>query len=197
MTYPLNSFFLNNNIHVISGFAGIGKSTLAKLHPEAFIDLDSSQFSWKDYNPNADKEASKGTFKERNENFAQDYVSAIKKCITEHPDKVILISQHQPVRDELVKNNINFVLAFLAIEEKEEFIKRYQSRGNNNKFIELLSQNWHNWVGALQQENQSNGHINLTGYLSEFIETTVLHCPIRVSGQRNDVQITNSKNIQR
>ncbi|MBR6674470.1 MAG: hypothetical protein IKL32_00940 [Alphaproteobacteria bacterium] len=197
MAHSLNKLFLNNNIYVISGFAGIGKSTLAKLHPEAFIDLDSSQFSWKDYNPNADKEASKGTFKERNENFPQDYVRAIKKCISEHPDKVILISQHQPVRDELVKNNINFVLAFPAMEEKEEFIKRYQSRGNNDKFIELLSQNWTAWIGALQQETQSNGHINLTGYLSEFIESIAYPCPTRVSEQRNGVQITNTKNIQR
>lgn len=197
MSHPINQLFLENQLHVISGFAGIGKSTLAKLHPEAFIDLDSSQFSWKDYNPNTDKEAAKGTFKERNENFASDYVAAIQKCITEHPDKVILISQHQPVRDELVKKGIKFALAFPAIEEKEEFIRRYQSRGNNDKFITLLSQNWEAWIGALQQEKQSNGHINLTGYLSEFVTSIAPSSPTIVLGKQNEQKTINFKTFQR
>lgn len=176
MTYSLNEFLIKNNIRIISGFAGIGKSTLAKSHPNNFIDLDSSQFSWKDYNQNLDKESAKGTFKKRNENFEHDYVSAIKKCIYENPNKIILISQHQTVRDELAKNNIRFSLAFPQIEDKTEFISRYQARGNNEKFISLLQKNWENWIGALYKDTQASAHIHLNSYLSEAQPSSIRIC---------------------
>ena len=81
---------------VVSGFPGVGKSYYVNYGesndymPQGFaLDSDSSKFDKKE--------------------FPQNYIDHIKNNIGKV--KIIFVSSHKEVREELVKNNIRFVLA--------------------------------------------------------------------------------------
>jgi broad-specificity NMP kinase len=136
---------------VISGFPGVGKSHFAKVMDEIYeihgersivIDHDSSSYSWIK-NENGQRV--------RNPDFPFNYVSKIKKWTNM---EIVLVSSHADVRDEMVKQKIPFILVYPADTEemKKEFLKRYSSRGSNNKFIELLNDNWSEWISSCESQ---------------------------------------------
>ncbi len=121
------------NTQIISAFPGCGKSHLFKNNKDKIVlDSDSSKF---------DKT-----------NFPQNYIQHIKDNIGKAD--IILVSSHKEVRDELVKNLIDFTLVYPDIDSKEEYIQRYIQRGSPESFINLLNNNWENWISEL--ENQTN-----------------------------------------
>ena len=92
---------------VVSGFPGVGKSYYVNYGegsdymPQGFaIDSDSSTF---------DKS-----------NFPKNYIEHIKENIGKV--KIIFVSSHKEVRDALVKNNIDFTLAYPNIDLTELMI---------------------------------------------------------------------------
>jgi len=81
------------------------------------------------------------------------------------------VSSHNIVRDELVKNDIPFVLIYPNRNIKEEYINRYKNRGSDNNFINLLKDNWDKFIDDC--ENQIGCRkiiINSGEYLSDKIE---------------------------
>lgn len=121
-----------SNTLLISAFPGTGKSyyvensNSCKDAPRYFaIDSDSSRF---------DKD-----------NFPENYIEHIKQKIEEGYSR-ICISSHKEVREALVKNELSFILAYPSKELKEEYLGRYRKRENSDKFIQLLSDNWDNWI---------------------------------------------------
>ena len=123
---------------VISGFPGTGKSHYisrgegSDYMPQGFAsDSDSSQF---------DKS-----------NFPQNYIKHIKDLISKGTAR-IFVSSHKEVRDELVKEGINFILVYPKRELKEEYIERYKQRGSSDSFIKLVSENWDNWITELENQ---------------------------------------------
>jgi hypothetical protein len=115
---------------LVAGFPGTGKTSYcyrdADYMPQGFAtDSDSSKF---------DKA-----------NFPQNYIEHIKQKILEGYARVF-ISSHKDVRDALVLHNLPFVLIYPSKELKQEYIERYKQRGNNEKFIQLVSDNWENWI---------------------------------------------------
>ncbi|MGL5713290.1 MAG: hypothetical protein ACRCX2_09750 [Paraclostridium sp.] len=118
---------------VISGFPGTGKSYYVNnnLLNELTSDSDSSKF---------DKA-----------NFPQNYIEHIKELIEKGTVR-IFVSSHKEVREALVKEGINFILAYPKRELKEEYIERYKQRGNNESFIKLVSENWDSWITELENQ---------------------------------------------
>jgi hypothetical protein len=117
---------------VISAFPGCGKSHLFRNKGEKkILDSDSSTF---------DKSQ-----------FPQNYIEHIKSNIG--GVDIILVSSHKEVRDALVNQGINFTLVYPNMDIKDEYIQRYIDRGNDGKFVDLLKQNWENWVGELDQQS--------------------------------------------
>ena len=78
-----------NTKKVIAGFPGVGKSTAAKLHPDIFIDLESSDYHWiKDKNGNNVCDP----------DWPMNYVAKIIALMNvESSHKYILISTHNEV----------------------------------------------------------------------------------------------------
>jgi hypothetical protein len=120
---------------IVSAFPGTGKSTFFRNNKDKSIDSDSSEFSWViDENGN----------KVRNPDFPRNYIQHIKENIGKY--EYIFVSSHKEVRDALVDNCIFFYLAYPSRDRKEEFIKNYKARGDDDKFIELVEKNWDNWI---------------------------------------------------
>ena len=140
---------LNNfNTKLISAFPGTGKSYFYNNSDLNVLDSDSSTF---------DKS-----------NFPQNYIKHIKDNIGKVD--VILISSHKDVRDALVENNIKFTLVYPEKSLKDEYLKRYKERGNDDKFIQLLESNWENWMNELNNQKGCNHIILQSGeYISDKI----------------------------
>jgi len=125
---------------LISGFPGIGKSTLFNTAGELkFLDSDSTNFSWKD------KEK-----QERNPEWPKNYLDHIASNIDKND--AVFISTHKEVRDALTAAGIPFTLVYPSLEMKEEYIQRYLDRGNNPQFVELLKQHYETWITELMAQ---------------------------------------------
>lgn len=131
---------------IISGFPGVGKTEFFKKQKQndrTCLDSDSSNFSWiKDKDGN--------NTKERNPEFPTNYINHIKENIGKVD--IIFISSHEVVRRAMENSNIKYVLVYPEIEAKEEYIKRYRNRGNDENFINFISDNWDNFIDGMKQE---------------------------------------------
>ncbi len=135
---------------VISAFPGCGKSHLFRNKGDMkILDSDSSTF---------DKSQ-----------FPQNYIEHIKSNIGDAD--IILVSSHKEVRDALVDKGINFTLVYPNMDIKDEYIQRYIDRGNDGKFVDLLKQNWENWIGELEQQTGCEKiKLDRGQYLSDVVE---------------------------
>ena len=127
---------------VIAGFAGIGKTTLAKKYKNV-IDIESSPYKY-DYSglDKSNLEVLKGRSNRiRNKDFPMNYITAIKEAIETfdyvlvwiHPEEIL------PIYDE---NEIDYLLAFPEKEALEEYEKRFRDRGNNSEYINRVLSNY-------------------------------------------------------
>jgi hypothetical protein len=134
---------------IISAFPGCGKSHLFRNKGEKnILDSDSSTF---------DKS-----------NFPQNYIEHIKSNIG--IADLILVSSHKEVRDALVENGIDFTLVYPNRQIKDEYIKRYIDRGNNENFVNLLQNNWDNWMNELDEQTGCEKiELNSGQYLSDVV----------------------------
>jgi hypothetical protein len=100
--------------------------------------------------------------------FPQNYIDHIKSNIGEAD--MILVSSHKEVRDALVDNGIEFTLVYPNKNIKDEYIQRYIDRGNEDKFVELLKNNWDIWIPELEkQQGCEKIELNSGEYLSDVL----------------------------
>lgn len=109
---------------VVSGFPGVGKSYLRSASKWKISDTDSSTFD--------------------RSGFPRNYVDEISKRRL-HFD-IVLVSSHEAVRAELERQKIPYQIVFPGPECKEEYLQRYRDRGDGDKFISLISDNWDRWI---------------------------------------------------
>lgn len=135
---------------IISAFPGTGKTYLTQNRSDLTIwDSDSSNFS-------------------KSPEFPQNYVDYIKLGIKLEKD-VILVSSHKVVRDALTANGIQFITIVPPIEAKEEYSQRYRDRGSAESFIDLISNNWADWLK--ETYSQPGSYVLFAGeYLSDIID---------------------------
>lgn len=107
---------------IICGFAGVGKSTLAKSKA-GFVDLESTPFD-KDW---------------------ERYIKVAKHMADN--GYVVLLSCHKELRKTLLEKGIKFTTIIPApilegMDSKTVYLKRYRERGNDENFVNLMSNNW-------------------------------------------------------
>ena len=111
---------------IICGFAGIGKSTLARKYANV-VDLESTPFEkdWERYAKVARHMAENGY--------------------------TVLLSCHTEIRKQL---HDGYCLAKPRVSDRVEYINRFKVRGNDETFIRMLNQNWEKFLECLPHESE-------------------------------------------
>ena len=115
---------------IICGFAGVGKSYLAK-NKEGFVDLESTPFekNWDLYTDVAIHMAQNGY--------------------------TVMLSCHKELRNKLKEKGAEYIVVIPKIEHKENYIKRYQECGNDNAFIQLFKDKWDDFINEIKDEEEN------------------------------------------
>lgn len=121
---------------IIAGFATCGKSVLGKKYSNV-IDLESSNYKHNNINlENVPVEARKGTKREVNQEWPNNYYRAINEAVKKYD--VVLVQLKPEHLDYFDKNNIKYSIAYPNINNWEEVEKKCIARGNNENFIKRL-----------------------------------------------------------
>lgn len=138
------------NTKIISAFPACGKTyVFENFNDKVILDSDSSKFSW----------VMVANQKVRNPDFPQNYISHIKENIGKAD--YILVSTHENVRRALEDAGIDFYLVYPNINLKEEWIGRCFIRGSDEKFCQLIADNWDNWIDQLEEDSKRHKFIIL------------------------------------
>lgn len=132
----------NKNTLIISAFPGSGKSYMTKFSKKyKCIDSDSSLYSW------IYKDGVKTD--ERNPNFPNNYIAHIKANIGKCD--IIFVSTHESVRYALLESGLNFAIVYPLLKMKNDFMNRYELRGNDEKFIQMMNKNFEKFIKELDE----------------------------------------------
>lgn len=116
---------------VISGFPGVGKSTLFKQGISC-LDSDSSTFDKSD--------------------FPRNYIEHIKLNLEKDEYDYIFVSSHKVVREALVEAGIAFTLVYPDMNLKYEYLERYQDRKSPPAFLTLMMDNWESFISDCEKQ---------------------------------------------
>ncbi|MEI3508040.1 MAG: hypothetical protein V8R01_02755 [Bacilli bacterium] len=118
---------------VIAGFAGIGKTTLAK-NIKMLLNLESSNYRWDNSKiMDIPVEQRKGTIRNSNPNWPLNYINAIEEAIEKYD--IVLVWIKPEVLEIYEKNNIPYVLCYSFKKALPEYEQRFIKRGNNKEYI--------------------------------------------------------------
>ena len=136
---------------IISGFPGIGKSSLYNQAPERIADSDSSQF---------DKSE-----------FPDNYIVHIRNLLEEGVKDYILVSSHFEVRDELEERGFPFFLVYPERGLKNEYLQRYRDRKSPQAFVDMMDANWDKFItGCEDQEGCEHIVLKSGQYLADVFK---------------------------
>lgn len=144
---------------IISAFPGTGKSFYHNNNKETTLDSDSSNFSWIYLNDH----------KIRNPEFPNNYINHIKENI----GKVdyIFVSSHKEVRQALKESSLFFYLVYPNINDKQIYIQRYINRNSPKPFIDLIENNWENWINeCINETNCANLQLESNQTISDILK---------------------------
>lgn len=131
---------------VISAFPACGKSYAFRNYRNdklKILDSDSSLFSWLPHKLDGAKE--------RNPDFLNNYIQHIKDNIGKQ--HIIFVSSHENVRTAMTEAGITFATVYPKRNLMNEFVGRMYLRGNNDKFIKFITDNWEDFMDEIERGN--------------------------------------------
>lgn len=130
---------------VMSAFPASGKTFAYNKYKNSKIifDSDSSEFSWI-------KDEFGNNTKERNPDFPNNYIQHIKDNLGKAD--IIFISSHLNVRQAMKDNDIDYITIYPSKECRLEWVGRMHLRGNDDKFISFINDNWDNFMFDIKNE---------------------------------------------
>ena len=139
---------------IICGYAGVGKSTLAK-EVAGIMDLESTPFE-------------------------KDWERYAKCAIHYHKNGyIVLVSCHKEIREcilsMLAGDNTNVCTIVPNVADKELYRERYTRRGNTPEFIKVQMDNWVKW---LDKSNAIEGERWIEMQEGEVLKDTLLRIGI-------------------
>lgn len=146
-------------------YTATGKSTLSKKYSNV-IDMESTIYKY--LNTSTEKEHDKGSKRERNPEFPENYFNALEEVKNKYD--YILISDN--ICDSwLTENNIEYWQVYPNINLKEEYLNRMRKRGNPKEFIDYQAKLWNEWVEGCAQDKKAKIHIELQAgqYLEDVL----------------------------
>ena len=167
---------------VIAAFPACGKTYCFDRNEDYIIlDSDSSKFSWmiEEVEDPCYAFIDNGTItpvihknKVRNPDFPKNYIEHIKENI----GKVdyIFVSTHEDVRNALTEAGIDFILVFPEQSLRDEWVGRCFNRGSGEKFCQLISDKWDDWILQMEFDvvtnNRKHYRLKHGEYLSNVLE---------------------------
>lgn len=123
---------------IIAGFATCGKSVLGRKYSNV-LDLESSNYKHNNDNiKNIPVEERKGTKRELNKDWPNNYYKAIKEAIQKYD--LVLVQLKPEHLDYFDRNNIKYSIAYPNINNWEDVREKCLNRGNNESFIKRLKE---------------------------------------------------------
>jgi hypothetical protein len=160
---------------IISGFAGIGKSTLAAKNPR-ILDLESSKYKWLTEGfETLNSEERKGlTARHMNPEWPENYLKEI--LLNQHNKDIdfIFISPSEEALNELEIAGIDFIIAHPSLEAKNEMLQRYRDRNNSEEFIHKMDTMYEKILKALSKRKQRKFILGPGEYLTDVISKLLL-----------------------
>lgn len=147
------------NVYVICGYSGVGKSTAEQKHNNV-VDFESSAFS---HCFDLEKMG------ERNPLFPRNYIDALCEMADENRKNVFLLSCHEEVRDELTKRGIGYVIVLPTINQKNEYLKRWLKRGSSIEFIQLMSDKWDDMHESCERDTAPKIYLDSDEYIDDVL----------------------------
>ena len=151
---------------IISAFPGVGKSHFVKNNDNTLlkvVDHESSEYSWIYVDGQ----------KLRNPVFPTNYVDVAESLSKE--GKIVFVSSHDQVRQELASRGIRYTVVVPAIEDKEIYVNRYIQRGTPLELINLIATNWESFINSCMNDTTANivvvrGDTYLSNVLSSIVK---------------------------
>lgn len=110
---------------------------------DKILDSDSSLFSWI-YDENGNKTD------QRNPDFPNNYIQHIKEYLD--TEDAIFVSSHKGVRDALKHAGIPYYLIYPQKDMKDEWMRRFRNRGNDESFIKFQDEHWGEFIDDMENE---------------------------------------------
>ena len=126
---------------IVSGFPAIGKSYLAKHFPTAARDMESSEWHW----------VYEDGVKKANPDWPKNYIEQISALDKSGMYRVVCVSSHQLIRDEMAKAGIKYtnIVPADTDEMKNLIIQRCKDRGSPDTFIADLNAHYSEYVQSM------------------------------------------------
>jgi hypothetical protein len=116
---------------IISGFPGIGKTTLYEVGHNHLKIMECRIDDINKSNVSLDL-------------ISYNYIDHILQIYDQYD--VILVNSHKVIRQQLISNNISFYLVYPSLDLKSSYIKRYIDRDVDYNIIKQLDDNYIDWV---------------------------------------------------
>lgn len=163
--------------YVVSAFPGCGKSSIFNNAGEYNLVPVPFSGDMLELSKIERKEGQTLVFDSDSSNFDKahfpgNYISYIKSLLEMFDNVVIFVSSHIAVREALAESGVEYVLVYPEAYLKQQYLERYTERGSPEKFIELLSERWLEWVASCDNDKNAVSHYKLTNgqYLSNIFE---------------------------
>jgi len=155
---------------IISGFAGIGKTTLSKKIGN-ILDLESSKFKWilPDDMKQLNNEEGKGlTIRNLNPDWPENYITTIYSQL-ENPDiEAIFISPSDEILDRLTVDGVKFIIVYPSLDSKSDMLERYKDRNNSVEFVHKLDALYEAIIESIVNRPEKSYVLGKGQYLSDI-----------------------------
>ncbi len=149
----------NGYVNIITGFSGIGKSTVAD--GITILDFESSPYShYENGDPNP-------TFPE---NYITELINLILYRYNKYKYKMTyLLSCHESVRNKLAELGLMYIIVRPLVTCQNEYVKRWLRRGSSIPFITSMSRKWDIMLRSCYSDDATSICLNEGEYLSDIL----------------------------
>lgn len=155
---------------IIAGFAGVGKTTCAKMLPEETIDFLTAPYRYETvYGAANDESLETPLEKTEHPNWPFNYVDALQSIKDDY--RYVLIPADTLILSLLKDRGISFIVVRPFRMSKDEYRRRFIERGGINPYTDTLIEQWDSYMDSLERVG-SGVHVTLDidEYLSDVIK---------------------------
>ena len=168
---------------IISGFGGIGKSTLASKYKNV-IDLESSAYQWIIDPVLGNGQNMKASLnREKNLEYPNNYIKAIKEAIMKYD---VICVRYNGTKNPNFLDEFDYVVCYPTKRAfNNHYIKRYRERGNTEEFIEVIQRYF-----AICYENSKNIENKIVLRDDETLEDALIKRGVTLIPRENEDSVT-------